>query len=329
MGSVKLPFAEPMYSAYHWLSNAGVPAKQNPTSDNWYYNYTVGWTCTRKFLGGYTTPEMGLSAGYFWDMKFMEINAISNRFVRQCSASVIRTMLDDGYYVAFEGIDDYFIQGKSWYHKRHFTHDGLIIGYDDEKQTFTMAAYDQRWIFTTFDTPQRCVEEALAYACAQGESGWIHALKASDEEQTLDVLGIREQIKAYLEIGQYPLEIPCKVEGRAVYDFVCMYLDKLIDGSIPYERGDKRVFRLIWEHKKCMQRRIAAIESERGWSNKLSCAYHDIVKLSEHAKFVYSKFFIKFSSSGVESIQRDLMEMKEKEGVILNEVLDQLEEQNE
>ena len=70
MGKVLLPYVEPMYSTYHWLASAGIPAKQNDTSDNWYYNNTVEWRCTRKFLQGFTTPEMGLSAGGLWNMPF-------------------------------------------------------------------------------------------------------------------------------------------------------------------------------------------------------------------------------------------------------------------
>ena len=38
------------------------------------------------------------------------------------------------------------------------------------------------------------------------------------------------------------------------------YIDKLYDGSIPYDRMDRRVFRLIWEHKKIMLERIEAME---------------------------------------------------------------------
>ena len=72
MGKRLLPYVEPMYSTYHSLANSGIPAKQNSTSDIWFYNNTVEWCCSRKFLQGYTSPEMGLYTGYLGDLPFLE-----------------------------------------------------------------------------------------------------------------------------------------------------------------------------------------------------------------------------------------------------------------
>lgn len=132
------------------ISSAGIPAKQNTTSDNWYYNNTIEWRCTRKFLQGFTTPELSLSCGSIWNMPFIDKIGVNTRFARRCALDIIKTMIDDGFYVAFSGVDDYYVKGKSWYKEEHFNHDGLIIGYDDENGTLSIAAYDQRWIFTVY-----------------------------------------------------------------------------------------------------------------------------------------------------------------------------------
>ena len=327
MSKVLLPYVDPMYSTYHWLANAGIPAKQNKTSDNWYYNNTVEWRCTRKFLQGFTTPEMNLGSGGLWNMPFLDKSDVNTRFARRCALDIIKTMIDDGFYVAFSGVDDYYIKGKSWYKEQHFNHDGLIIGYDDENETLSIAAYDQRWIFTVFETPQKCFVEAIAALCDKGFYGKLHAVKAKDDIQELDLNAIYSHLKNYLSSGidDFPLDNSDAAWGIVVYDYICMYLDKLADGSIPHERRDRRVFRLIWEHKKCMLGRIIAIEKQCGWDNELSSAYEEVVKISDKARFVYSKFVIKYSNTNLEKIQVLLMQMKKLELDLLTKFLLKLE----
>lgn len=322
-----LSYVEPMYSTYQFFSNAGIPAKQNETSDNWYYNNTVEWRCTRKFLQGFTTPEINLPYGTFWDMPLIDKIVITTRFARNCAVDIVKTMLDDGFYVVFTGVDDYYIKGKMWYKERHFNHDGLIIGYDDEKGTLSIAAYDQRWIFRVFETPQECFMEGMNALCDNGTYGGLYAVKVKNDIQELNVQNIYSELKKYLSsnINDYQLDDPGFVWGIVVYDYLCMYFDKLTDGSIPHNRRDRRVFRLVWEHKKCMLGRIRAVEELYGWNNKLSSAYEEVVALADKARFIYSKFVIKYSHKHLEKIQSMLMEMKTLESELLGRFLNDLE----
>lgn len=326
MGRVLLPYVEPMYSTYHWMASSGIPAKQNGTSDNWFYNNTVEWKCTRKFLQGFTSPEMSLHTGSIWSMPFLDKFGINTRFVRRCALELIKTMLDDGYYVAFSGVDDFYVKGKSWYREQHFNHDGLIIGYDDDNGTLAIAAYDQRWIFTVFNTPQECFMEGLQALCEKSSYGGIHAVKAKNEVQELNLRAIYEAVKGYLssDIESYPLTDAGNANGIIVYDYICMYLDKLADGSIPYERRDRRIFRLIWEHKKCMLGRIRAVEEQCKWDASLSADYNEVVALADKIRFIYSKFVIKYSSKDLENIQVCLMKMKKRESWLLDMFADKL-----
>ena len=321
MRKIQLPFVEPMYSTYHWMASSGIPAKQNETSDNWFYNNTVEWKCTRKFLQGLTTPEITLHKGNIKSMpSLLERAGISTRFVRDCALDLIKTMLEDGYYVAFSCVDDYYIEGKSWYQERHFDHDGLIVGYDDDNRTLAIAAYDQRWIFTVFNTPQDGFMKGLKASCERSSYGSIYAVKAKDEAQELDLMMIYNAVKEYLSsnIEEYPLTDMEPVNGIAVYDYISMYLDKLADGSVPYESKDKRIFRFIWEHKKCMLGRLRAIEEKCRWGNLFSTVYSEVVVLADKMRFIYSKFVIRYSIKDLENIQICLMKMKELEYKLLN-----------
>lgn len=326
MRKVLLPYVEPMYSTYQYLASLGIAAKQNSTSDNWYYNNTVDWQCLREFLHGFTGLEMGLQTERIVNIPFLDISSVSNRFIRYCVLDVIKTMLDDGYYVVFTGVDDFYIKGKSWYNEKHFYHDGLIIGYDNEENTLTIVAYDQRWIFTVFDTPESCFVEGLQTVCEKSLYGNICAVKVKEDIHKLDLVNIYEDLKKYLssDIYTYPLQECGAAKGIVVYDFICMYLDKLADGSISHERRDRRVFRMIWEHKKCMLGRIKAIEEQYKWDNSLSTAYDEVVTLSDKIRFIYSKFVLKYSNKDLENIQINLMRMKELEQHLLNRFTDLL-----
>ncbi len=56
------------------------------------------------------------------------------RFLNGHLHSLIHNLVDAGYFVYFFGVDDYYVPGKSWYRERHFDHDGMIFGYDQENE---------------------------------------------------------------------------------------------------------------------------------------------------------------------------------------------------
>ncbi len=327
MSKVILPYIEPMYSTYHFLASPGIAAKQNNTSDNWYYNNTIEWRCMMWFLGSYTGLEMRIIGGNVHNIPIIDRTRINIRFAGRCVIDIIKNIINEGFYVTFNDIDDYYIKGKCWYKEQHFNHEGMIIGYDDEKNTFIMAGYDQRWIYTVFETPQECFVEGMTSSCEQGVYGWLYAIRVKNEIYELNTRDIYNNLKKYLssDINIYPLNTNGIARGIVVYDFICMYLDKLIDGSIPHHRRDRRVFRMVWEHKKCMLGRIKAVENLYGWDNELSSAYEEIVKMADKMRFIYSKFVLKYSSNNLEKIQVMLMRMKKLEVDLLGKFLNELE----
>ncbi len=326
MGKVMLPYVEPMYSTYHFLSNAGIPAKQNETSDIWYYNSTVKWYCSREFLHGKTSPDLNLTCGNIWSVHFLEKSGVRTNMVRMCTVEIVKTILDDGCYVEFGGIDDYYIKGKTMYGQRHYYHDGLIVGYDDEKETFSIAAYDQRWIFTVFETPQECFAQAVNESCEQGAVGYLHAIKAKKDPILLKPEFIYGDLKAYLNstVDGYSTDGSDRVWGIEVYNYLEMYLDNIIDGSIPRDQVDQRIFRLIWEHKKCMLGRIKAIEEYYEWDDSLSQMYEEVVTKSNQARMLYCKYTVDTFSRSLIRIQAILLKIKTLEIDVLTKLFDKL-----
>ena len=161
MGKVELPYIEPMYSMYHWLASSGIPAKQNATSHNWFYNNTVEWGCTRKFLQGFTTPEMNLHTDSIWSMPFLEKAGINTRFARRGALDLIKKMLDDGYYVTFSGVDDYYVKGKSLKKNANGT-TSLVLPYNEvvalaDKMRFIYSKFVMKYSGKAFENIQICL----------------------------------------------------------------------------------------------------------------------------------------------------------------------------
>ena len=111
----ELPLVEPLYSTYHdGILTACINA--NPSIRNWFLSNTMVLTCTRKFLSGFTTPEIRVEK-YSFNNPCLEIRWIPMHFLKGCINLVIRNLIDTGYYVYFCGVDDYYVNGKSWYKK--------------------------------------------------------------------------------------------------------------------------------------------------------------------------------------------------------------------
>ena len=105
-----------------------------------------------------------------------------------------------------------------------------------------------------------------------------------------------------------------------------MYLNKLFDGSVPYEKMDKRIFRLIWEHKKAMLERIRAVEVLLKMGHIISGQYEELIKISDDMRMMYASHYIKRRDSVLPIIKNKLIALKKDEIAILNMFVSKLEE---
>lgn len=321
---VELPLVKPFYSTYHPQGTAGAIIGANPSVRNWFLNEAVNLRCTNWFLRGYTTPDINIVGSSWTEIPHIEDRWISMRFHKGYINAVIREMLDNGYYVYFNGVDDFYVDGKSWYKERHFDHDGMICGYDQENKTYCLYAYDSKWLYSKFWTPQR------AFNLGRKKSKhtdffdqYIYGLKVKDDVVTFSPQKALERIEEYLDSSfeKYPTEGDKTVYGIVVQDYIVMYLQRLYDGSIPYERMDRRVFRLIWEHKRGMLERIERIEQALELEPVFSRRYEPLVKQAHTMRMVYAVHHKKRRDSVLPVIQKQLEELSKEEKIILGELL--------
>lgn len=324
---VELPLLEPMYSTYHRQGPCTAIIVKNPTIRNWYLNRVMNLTCSRSFLHGFTSPQISIAESSWCENPHFEQITISSRFVKGHINAIIREMIDEGYYVAFTNVDDFYIKNKTWYHKRHFIHDGMICGYNQNDKTFCIYAYDSNWRYRKFWTPQRSFNNSRIALSKRDAFVYLTALRPSEEVVEFSVKEVYDKLKEYLDsdLIKYPFEGEGEVYGIVVHKFIAEYISKLYKGEIPYDRMDRRVFRLIWEHKKVMLERIMLVEKSIGLRNTISRKYEDLVKEAHELRMMYASHHMKRRDTILPIIQKRLLHLMQNEEKLLRQLLKKME----
>ena len=78
---IELPLAEPLYSTYHNHGPSTAILSDNPSIQNWYLNQIMNLTCTKKFLNGYTTPEISIAESPWHANPYFEKKWYSMQFL--------------------------------------------------------------------------------------------------------------------------------------------------------------------------------------------------------------------------------------------------------
>ena len=293
--SVQLKLLEPMYGTYHdQLASTAIIA-DNPSIRNFSLNNTVELTCTRRFLSGFTTPEANVSNSMWPQNPYFEREWVATWYADGYANHIFKNMLRQGLYIYFWDVDDYYIEGKTWCGERHFDHNGLITGFDNADRTFTVFAYDSNWVLRTFRTPQSGFTRGRKAALSRGKRGGVCGLRPKTDTVGLLPQQILTELEKYLSstLKTQPFDGEGMVRGAAVHLYLAEYVRRLYDGRIPYERMDRRVFRLLWEHKKAMLERVAAVEDALGLNHETSADYARVVAVADTLRLLYASHHMK------------------------------------
>lgn len=317
---VKLQLVEPLYSTYHYQGGGCSIIGENPSIKNWYLSRAIMLTCNRKFLSGFTSPEIEIELSSWVDNPCFEKYYFPLKYIKGHVHSIIRELLNNGYYVNFVGMDDYYIEGKSWYKERHFNHDGLIFGYDAENKTYDIYAYDKSWLYKPFQCSWKSFDESWRKVSKDGSESYICGMKPIKDTIYINNPLIIETLKEYLgsNMKKYPRKEEGRVRGTVVHDYIALYIDKLYDGSIPFERKDRRVFRLIWDHKKAILECLIEMEKTLNIKPKASKQYQDLVEIADNMRMLYASYIFKRKDYLLPVIRKKLMYLKKKEKSILS-----------
>lgn len=324
---IVLPLVEPVFSTYHDQGCSAAFISTNRSIKNWYINKSILLYCNKKFLDGYTSPQLQVKHTNLYEMSCIHKHQTSLKFLGNRRKKIVRDMLAEGYYIQFNGIDDYYVEGKSWYKTRHFAHNGMIYGYDDEKETYSIFAYDKNWIYKGFEVSQKCFWRGMKEGEKLVNDCYITAIKPKSETIDIDLKSMCFLLKMYLnpELGKIWLNMNNFIHGLEVHDYLCIYLNKIEDNSIPYERADWRVFRLLWEHKKMMLHRIIAVEELLGYNNDLSNEYLEIVKMADDIRMMYANYMVRRRDLLLGIIKSKLLRVKNAEMDVITRLVNMIQ----
>lgn len=311
----------PLFSTYHYQMIPGVALAENPTGQNWYLNQCCTLQCHKRLFTGLNTPEVNVCRTELPHINVVDVIPYDLRFCKENLHHIVKTVLNAGYYVAFENFDDYYIQGKSWYQQRHFLHDGLICGYDDVKETYSIMAYDVKWICRLFETPQKCLVQGMQFLPEQEVYSRLLAIKAKDFKIELDLTRIKHGMIEHLDLNfaRFPPEEDSSVFGTAVHQYIGMYLDDLLTGKVPYMKKDRRLFRLLWEYRRCMYLRLGAVGDVL--KNDIARLYKPIAEESNLMRIKYAKYSMKRDDSLLQSLKKQLVDVQKREEAVLEQVI--------
>lgn len=327
---ILLPTCTPFYCTYHYQGGPGIVVAENPTMRNWFLNECMLLSCKRRFLRGYTSPEVSMWNCNHIAMPNIRKAPMNTRFLTNYIPCLIKETLRAGWYIEFNGVDDYYVEGKSWYNEKHFPHDGLLCGFDDTDETYYIAAYDKSWIYRVFKTPQKAFYRGLSAMFEQDWYGDFLGMKVDlSAAVKLDPGKIRENVREYLSYGfsDYPPEEEGRAYGLLVHEYIRMYLARLLDGSVPYEKTDRRVFRMVWEQKNCMLERIRAVEAALGRPPDISRRFEGIVSACNRIRMLYARHLIRRSDALLRVIDEILKEITVSERILLEELIQLLEKE--
>ena len=124
------------------------------------------------------------------------------------------------------------------------------------------------------------------------------------------------------DLEKYPPSVNDWVYGIVVHDYIAKYLQKLHDCSIPYERMDRRVFRVFWEHKKVMHERIQKMEEGLGLAPAVSNAYAPLVVEANRLRMLYASHRMKRRDATLPIMAEKVMQLKEQEELLLRQLLE-------
>ena len=326
--SKQLPFLVPDFATFHDTAVAEMAYIDKSHARAQLLNQRMELACGRAFLTGFSSPQVTIPDAKIYTFPGMHRHCVSMIYAYPFYREIIQKMINAGSYIYLSSIDDYYIPQKSWYHEEHRLHDGILYGYDDCDDTYTLAAYDTNWIFRSFRIPQKALEESIHSALESGGNVRFIAVLVTEKEIELDVPGILKKLKEYIsaDFSKYPLDGNGIIKGIIVYDYLDIYFDKLLDGSIQHEKMDWRVLRIIWEYRIGMLKRLRAVEEKLQIDTSISTAYGDLVQETDRLRMLYALYHRKKKDSLLLAVKNGLLDLKAKERTLLEQFVQKVEE---
>jgi hypothetical protein len=209
--------------------------------------------------------------GKYPNIPFLEYSNINKNTIHTLNKDILDIVIENidlNYYVEV-GIDEYYWSNKLSYMKEHFHHDNLIYGYNKKESILYYLGYNKERVFGQYSVT---FSEFILSFTENAEST-IKFIRNFTPELTssttryvyhtnfdFDVHIFKLYLEDYLDSRNSFLShkgTKDSVFGLAVYDELLLKFSEDIKIS-----KDLRFYRIIWEHKNVMNRRIAYLKEK-------------------------------------------------------------------
>lgn len=324
-----LSIAKPFYSVSHSQGTTGAILYNNPSMRNWYLNNSLVLQARADALGS-AQPKlcMDICQSNIEDNPNIDRQQLLMTFLDGCVSRVIRNMIDRGWYVYFGGVDDYYMKGRAGYHTRHYLHDGLICGYDSEKNTYSIFVYDEHMRYSLFEMPQRCFDRARKSSEQMGCCGMFVAVRVQPIQIALEPMLMLEKLRDHLSppsAWNYD-ERGVTVYGIETHECAIHYIKSV--AVLEGERNiDIRPFKMLLEHKRFMLERLEALERYYKLEANYSIRYKKVTAAAEKTWNRCLHYAMTSNDSDLSEMIGKIRIMRDLEREILSDAVDMISAQ--
>jgi len=239
--STVLPFCDsPIFTTYnkYGFVTGIIQGNHNGSFEPWAYGIFINCAFNPGFgFRVFGTPDM-------LDVtKDLVCRVKSKQLPRTKWLEYWKTLLDDGIYIQ-ANINEQYIPGKWAYNLCKYYHDSLVIGYNDEKETFTLFA-------RLADQNMHIIEVSYSDVMKSyiEKGSWFLLYKNTPNEVVLDIPLIRQELSHYFYSSQSSNFVRGTRYGISAAEYLCEYMTRQHSHNVDM---DYRLTRGLMEQKALM-----------------------------------------------------------------------------
>lgn len=293
----------------------------------WFYSNFIQLSCDVNDSDRRLEYHYGLSK--YWDCNiyhyFLDINNYSiDEFCELGGLKFLKKCINQEKYVELK-VDQYYISERDEYHAFHHWHQCLVFGYDDHVKALSLVGYNRNG---------KLICTKIRY------SDFLHSIK-SDASGTVKVMRysedrywylfqetyVKRMIQEYVE-GINSSEPFQNVTPRTKRIYGLQIYDELASKKgIQVLIADRRIAHVLWEHKRCMEQRIAYMTEQNIFSVVMGKYLMEQMCKIKKKVFDLKNILLKYQICPEKTdsflIQRYLVEIRDSEKRCLEQMLDQ------
>lgn len=319
MNSKILPIVMPPIETYQSLSFVlGVLLAYDNLENIMYSNYiSVACNNTSSFQNmklKYTEAmwedyrKMGIAE--------MDLYHIKNIGKKEC-VDFLKERIDQGNYLLFYSVDEYFLSYTKEYRKVHNKHDTYVYGYS-EKDLYVMAYKDLK--LQLFCVPTDEIVHGLYATMNRSEDSSFCTFRPRGDVNIQIKYDVTvEKLNEYIQGGN----INGKIYGIDTYEVIL----KCIDASIELcSQGcqsniDLRVFRMLWEHKKMINKTLKKLFGDISAFETIFKEYAELEQQAQLVFYLVMKYNMTRQKKILVNVKNKIINLKQLEKRILGQAV--------